>query len=83
MFGRWDVIIFGIFFVFISWVGNMIILVMFIVGGNFVWIGVMILGDLMFFMMYIVFVGFSLFGVSGFYLELMKGVGVVSCFFEF
>lgn len=65
-----------------GWVGNMIIFVMFIVGGSFVCLGVMFLGDLILFMMYIVFVGFSLFGFFGFYLELMKGVGVVSCFFE-
>ncbi|KAK0739672.1 P-loop containing nucleoside triphosphate hydrolase protein [Apiosordaria backusii] len=80
--GRRDAIISGTFFASTSWAGNMTILAMLIVGGNLVRTGVMTLGDLTSFMMYTVFAGSSLFGVSGFYSELMKGVGAASRLFE-
>ncbi|KAK3325302.1 P-loop containing nucleoside triphosphate hydrolase protein [Apodospora peruviana] len=80
--GRKDAIISGIFFSTTGWAGNMTILAMLIVGGNLVRTGVMTLGDLTSFMMYTVFAGSSLFGVSGFYSELMKGVGAASRLFE-
>ncbi|KAK0752072.1 P-loop containing nucleoside triphosphate hydrolase protein [Schizothecium vesticola] len=80
--GRKDAIISGTFFASTSWAGNMTILAMLIVGGNLVRDGVMTLGDLTSFMMYTVFAGSSLFGVSGFYSELMKGVGAASRLFE-
>ncbi|KAM7208799.1 P-loop containing nucleoside triphosphate hydrolase protein [Naviculisporaceae sp. PSN 640] len=80
--GRKDALISGTFFASTSWAGNMTILAMLIVGGNLVRNGVMTLGDLTSFMMYTVFAGSSLFGVSGFYSELMKGVGAASRLFE-
>ncbi|KAK0720358.1 P-loop containing nucleoside triphosphate hydrolase protein [Lasiosphaeris hirsuta] len=80
--GRRDAIISGTFFASTSWAGNMTILAMLIVGGNLVRSGAMTLGDLTSFMMYTVFAGSSLFGVSGFYSELMKGVGAASRLFE-
>ncbi|KAK4179057.1 P-loop containing nucleoside triphosphate hydrolase protein [Triangularia setosa] len=80
--GRRDAIISGTFFASTSWAGNMTILAMLIVGGNLVRTGAMTLGDLTSFMMYTVFAGSSLFGVSGFYSELMKGVGAASRLFE-
>lgn len=80
--GRRDAIISGTFFASTSWAGNMTILAMLIVGGNLVRSGTMTLGDLTSFMMYTVFAGSSLFGVSGFYSELMKGVGAASRLFE-
>ena len=80
--GRRDAIISGTFFASTSWAGNMTILAMLIVGGNLVRTGSMTIGDLTSFMMYTVFAGSSLFGVSGFYSELMKGVGAASRLFE-
>lgn len=80
--GKRDALISGTFFASTSWAGNMTILAMLVVGGNLVRSGAMTLGDLTSFMMYTVFAGSSLFGVSGFYSELMKGVGAASRLFE-
>jgi putative ABC transport system ATP-binding protein len=60
----------------------MTILAMLVMGGGFVRSGAMSLGDLTSFMMYTAFAGSSLFGLSGFYSELMKGVGAASRLFE-
>lgn len=80
--GRKESIIAATFFGSTGWAGNMTILALLIVGGNLVRTGVMTMGDLTSFMMYTVFAGSSLFGVSGFYSELMKGVGAASRLFE-
>ncbi|KAL2263013.1 hypothetical protein VTK26DRAFT_8605 [Humicola hyalothermophila] len=80
--GRRDALYSGTFFASTSWAGNMTILAMLIVGGNLVRAGTMTLGDLTSFMMYTAFAGSSLFGMSGFYSELMKGVGAASRLFE-
>jgi len=80
--GRKESIIAATFFGSTGWAGNMTILALLIVGGNLVRSGAMSLGDLTSFMMYTAFAGSSLFGVSGFYSELMKGVGAASRLFE-
>lgn len=80
--GRRESIIAATFYGSTGWAGNMTILALLIVGGNLVRSGSMSLGDLTSFMMYTVFAGSSLFGVSGFYSELMKGVGAASRLFE-
>ncbi|KAK4250743.1 ATP-dependent permease MDL1, mitochondrial [Corynascus novoguineensis] len=80
--GKREAFISGTFFATTSWGGNMTILAMLIVGGNLVRSGSMSVGDLTSFMMYTVFAGSSLFGLSGFYSELMKGVGAASRLFE-
>ncbi|KAG7289481.1 multidrug-resistance transporter mdr2 [Staphylotrichum longicolle] len=80
--GKKESFISGTFFATTSWAGNMTILAMLIVGGNLVRSGTMSLGDLTSFMMYTAFAGSSLFGLSGFYSELMKGVGAASRLFE-
>ncbi|KAL2191753.1 hypothetical protein L209DRAFT_673305 [Thermothelomyces heterothallicus CBS 203.75] len=80
--GRKEAFISGTFFASTSWGGNMTVLAMLIVGGNLVRSGSMSVGDLTSFMMYTVFAGSSLFGLSGFYSELMKGVGAASRLFE-
>ena len=80
--GKKDSIYSATFFASTSWAGNMTILAMLVVGGGLVRSGAMTLGDLTSFMMYTVFAGSSLFGVSGFYSELMKGVGAASRLFE-
>ena len=80
--GRRESFVSGTFFASTSWGGNMTILAMLIVGGNLVRTGSMTIGDLTSFMMYTAFAGSSLFGLSGFYSELMKGVGAASRLFE-
>ncbi|KUI71164.1 ATP-dependent permease MDL1, mitochondrial [Cytospora mali] len=80
--GRRESIIAATFYGSTGWAGNMTILALLVVGGNLVRSGAMSLGDLTSFMMYTVFAGSSLFGVSGFYSELMKGVGAASRLFE-
>ncbi|TDZ21446.1 ATP-dependent permease MDL2 [Colletotrichum orbiculare MAFF 240422] len=80
--GRKESTIAATFFASTGWAGNMTILSMLIVGGNFVRNGTMTLGDLTSFMMYTAFAGSSLFGLSSFYSELMKGVGAASRLFE-
>lgn len=80
--GRKESLVAATFFASTGWAGNMTILSMLIVGGNFVRSGAMTLGDLTSFMMYTAFAGSSLFGLSGFYSELMKGVGAASRLFE-
>ncbi|TPX15170.1 uncharacterized protein E0L32_004728 [Thyridium curvatum] len=80
--GRKESMIAATFFGSTGWAGNMTILALLIVGGNLVRTGTMSLGDLTSFMMYTAFAGSSLFGVSGFYSELMKGVGAASRLFE-
>ncbi|KAL6863208.1 ATP-binding cassette permease mdl1 [Amphichorda felina] len=80
--GRKESLIAATFFASTGWAGNMTVLAMLIVGGSFVRSGSMSLGDLTSFMMYTAFAGSSLFGLSGFYSELMKGVGAASRLFE-
>jgi putative ABC transport system ATP-binding protein len=80
--GKKESLIAATFFASTGWAGNMTILAMLIVGGSFVRSGAMSLGDLTSFMMYTAFAGSSLFGLSGFYSELMKGVGAASRLFE-
>ncbi|KAJ9142710.1 ATP-dependent permease MDL2 [Pleurostoma richardsiae] len=80
--GRRESIVAATFFGSTGWAGNMTVLALLIVGGNLVRSGTMSLGDLTSFMMYTAFAGSSLFGVSGFYSELMKGVGAASRLFE-
>lgn len=80
--GRKESIIAATFFGSTGWAGNMTVLALLVVGGNLVKTGAMTMGDLTSFMMYTVFAGSSLFGISGFYSELMKGVGAASRLFE-
>ncbi|KAH7152968.1 ABC multidrug transporter mdr2 [Dactylonectria macrodidyma] len=80
--GKRESLVAATFFASTGWAGNMTILAMLIVGGNFVRSGAMSMGDLTSFMMYTAFAGSSLFGLSGFYSELMKGVGAASRLFE-
>ncbi|KAI1853581.1 hypothetical protein JX266_001565 [Neoarthrinium moseri] len=65
-----------------GWMGNMTILAMLWFGGGYVRDGLLSLGDLTSFMMYAAFAGSSLGGLSGFFTELMKGVGAASRLFE-
>jgi putative ABC transport system ATP-binding protein len=62
--------------------GNMTILCLLYVGGGMVSNGTISIGDLTSFLMYTAYAGSSLFGLSSFYSELMKGVGAASRLFE-
>ncbi|CAM1510256.1 Fc.00g005910.m01.CDS01 [Cosmosporella sp. VM-42] len=80
--GKKESLVAATFFATTGWAGNMTVLAMLIVGGSFVRSGALSIGDLTSFMMYTAFAGSSLFGLSGFYSELMKGVGAASRLFE-
>ncbi|KAL9104603.1 MAG: hypothetical protein Q9163_000468 [Psora crenata] len=62
--------------------GNMTILALLYVGGGMVQSGTISIGELTSFLMYTAYAGSSLFGLSGFWSELMKGVGAASRLFE-
>lgn len=60
----------------------MTILTLLYVGGGMVQSGGITIGELTSFLMYTAFAGSSMFGLSSFYSELMKGVGAASRLFE-
>lgn len=60
----------------------MTILALLYVGGGMVQSGGISIGDLTSFLMYTAYAGSSMFGLSSFYSELMKGVGAASRLFE-
>ena len=62
--------------------GNMTILTLLYIGGGMVSSGTITIGELTSFLMYTAYAGSSLFGLSSFYSELMKGVGAASRLFE-
>lgn len=62
--------------------GNMTILALLYVGGGMVQSGGISIGELTSFLMYTAYAGSSMFGMSSFYSELMKGVGAASRLFE-
>lgn len=80
--GRKEAFISATFFSASGFMGNMTFLALLYVGGGMVRSGAISIGDLTSFLMYAGFAGSSLFGLSGFYSELMKGVGAASRLFE-
>ncbi|KAL6716829.1 ATP-binding cassette permease mdl1 [Lecanora helva] len=62
--------------------GNMTILALLYVGGGMVQAGSISIGDLTSFLMYTAYAGSSLFGLSGFWSDLQKGVGAATRLFE-
>lgn len=70
------------FFSASGFAGNITILALLYAGGSMVRSGVLSIGDLSTFLLYTVYAGSSLFGISSFYSELMKGVGAASRLFE-
>ncbi len=80
--GKREAIISATFFSSTGFLGNMTILALLYSGGGMVKSGVISIGDLTSFLMYTAYAGSSLFGVSSFYSELMKGVGAASRLFE-
>jgi putative ABC transport system ATP-binding protein len=80
--GKREALISATFFSTSGFMGNMTILALLYSGGSMVKSGVISIGDLTSFLMYTAYAGSSLFGVSSFYSELMKGVGAASRLFE-
>ena len=80
--GRREAFISATFFSASGFMGNMTFLALLYVGGGMVRTGTISIGDLTSFLMYAGYAGSSLFGLSGFYSELMKGVGAASRLFE-
>lgn len=80
--GKREALISATFFSSSGFLGNMTILALLYSGGSMVKSGVISIGDLTSFLMYTAYAGSSLFGVSAFYSELMKGVGAASRLFE-
>ncbi|EXJ95374.1 ABC transport system ATP-binding protein [Capronia coronata CBS 617.96] len=80
--GRKESLISATFFSTTGLMGNMTILTLLYVGGGMVSNGTISIGELTSFLMYTAYAGSSLFGLSSFYSELMKGVGAASRLFE-
>ena len=72
----------GVFFGITGFVGNVALLALLLTGTSMIRTGLMTVGDLSSFMMYAVYTGSSLFGLSSFYSELMKGAGAAARVFE-
>ena len=72
----------GLFFGSTGLVGNIAMISLLLVGTSMIQYGTLTVGDLSSFMMYAVYTGSSLFGLSGFYSELMKGAGAATRVFE-
>ncbi|PSN59098.1 hypothetical protein BS50DRAFT_509128 [Corynespora cassiicola Philippines] len=62
--------------------GNMTVIAVLYVGGGMVKSGAISIGELSSFLMYTAYAGGSMVGLSGFYGEMMKGVGAASRLFE-
>ncbi|KAF1988846.1 ABC transport system ATP-binding protein [Aulographum hederae CBS 113979] len=65
-----------------GFMGNATVLALLYVGGNMVKNGDITIGELSSFLMYTAYTGSSMFGLTGFFSELMKGVGAASRLFE-
>ncbi|KAF3906662.1 hypothetical protein ABW20_dc0109793 [Dactylellina cionopaga] len=70
------------FFSTTGFAGNVTILAILVFGSQQVKNGAITIGELTSFLMYTAYAGSSLFGLSSFYSELMKGVGAASRLFE-
>ncbi|KAL9062534.1 MAG: hypothetical protein Q9157_008838, partial [Trypethelium eluteriae] len=80
--GKRDAYISATFFSLSGMAGNLTILSLLYVGGGMVKSGAITIGELSSFLMYTAYAGSSMFGLSGFYSELMRGVGAASRLFE-
>ncbi|KAJ6072626.1 hypothetical protein N7467_010711 [Penicillium canescens] len=80
--GKRESLISATFFSSTGLMGNMTILCLLYVGGGMVQSGAISIGELTSFLMYTAYAGSSMFGLSSFYSELMKGVGAASRLFE-
>jgi len=80
--GKKEALVSATFFGATGFMGNITIIALLYVGGGMVKSGAISIGELSSFLMYTAYAGSSMFGLSGFYSELMKGVGAASRLFE-
>ncbi|KAK9325792.1 P-loop containing nucleoside triphosphate hydrolase protein [Lipomyces orientalis] len=80
--GRREAFYSATFFSLTRFSGNLTVLLILGTGSQMVTSGAISIGDLSSFMMYAAYTGGSMFGLSSFYAELMKGVGAASRLFE-
>ncbi|KAF8466630.1 P-loop containing nucleoside triphosphate hydrolase protein [Kalaharituber pfeilii] len=80
--GKREAFVSAAFFSSTGLIGNMTIIAILYIGTQQVKNGIISIGDLTSFLMYTAYAGSSLFGLSSFYSELMKGVGAASRLFE-
>lgn len=80
--GKTEAVIAATFYGSTGLMGNLTIIAILYIGGNMVKNGVITIGELSSFLMYTVYAGSSMVGLSGFYGEMMKGVGAASRLFE-
>ena len=80
--GKTEAFISATYFSATGLAGNMTILALLYIGGGLVQSGAISIGELTSFLMYTAYAGSSLFGLSGFWSELMKGVGAATRLFE-
>lgn len=80
--GRRESLLAATFYGSTGFAGNMTILTLLYVGGSMVNSGAITIGELTSFLMYAVYAGSSMFGMTSFWSELMKGSGAASRLFE-
>ncbi|KAI4640049.1 multidrug-resistance transporter mdr2 [Alternaria ventricosa] len=80
--GKKEAVVAASFYGSTGLMGNLTIISILYVGSNMVKNGVISIGELSSFLMYTVYAGSSMVGLSGFYGEMMKGVGAASRLFE-
>ncbi|TGZ80912.1 hypothetical protein EX30DRAFT_341238 [Ascodesmis nigricans] len=80
--GRREAVLSANFYSSTGLLGNLTILGILYIGGMLVKSGSITIGELSSFLMYTAYAGSSMFGLSSFYSELMKGVGAASRLFE-
>lgn len=72
----------GIYYGVNGFVGNMTLIGLLLIGTRLISAGEMTIGDLSSFMLYSIYTGSSVFGLSNFYTEFMKGIGAAERLFE-
>lgn len=80
--GKKEAVVAASFYGSTGLMGNLTIIAILYVGGSMVKNGVISIGELSSFLMYTAYAGSSMVGLSGFYGEMMKGVGAASRLFE-
>jgi len=80
--GKKEAVVAASFYGSTGLMGNLTIIAILSVGGGMVKNGVISIGELSSFLLYTAYAGSSMVGLSGFYGEMMKGVGAASRLFE-
>lgn len=80
--GKREAIVAATFYGSTGLMGNLTVIVVLYVGGSMVKSGAITIGELSSFLMYTAYAGSSMVGLSGFWGEMMKGVGAASRLFE-